>query len=94
MLERKRHARLSLANKVYNLKEVELGKRREAATNAVWNKWNEVKADLRNQMITETQCQMKQVDREKCQPDLRCTSRMNLKIAYGSDTDLPQHLCR
>lgn len=73
MLERKRSSRLSLANKVFSLKEVELSKRREAATNAVWNKWNEVKTDLRNKMISETQCQIKQVERERSQPELRCT---------------------
>ncbi|KAG0148600.1 hypothetical protein CROQUDRAFT_669818 [Cronartium quercuum f. sp. fusiforme G11] len=78
MLERKRNARLSLATKVFSLKEVELSKRREAATNAVWNKWSEAKTELRNRMISETQSQMKQVEREKLQPELRYNVEVQL----------------
>jgi hypothetical protein len=72
LLERKRDARLSLAHKIFNLKEIELNKKREAATNSVWTRWYEAKTELHDSMIVETQKQMKQLEREKCQPDLRC----------------------
>ncbi|CAH7672509.1 hypothetical protein PPACK8108_LOCUS7326 [Phakopsora pachyrhizi] len=78
MLEKKRDARLSLANKIFNLKEIELRKRREAATNAAWTRWHEAKTELREGMIAETQRQMKQVEREKYQPDLRYNVEVQL----------------
>lgn len=90
MLERKRSSRLSLANKVFSLKEVELSKRREAATNAVWNKWNEVKTDLRNKMIAETQCQLKQIERERSQPELR----YNVEVQLLPKAIIPQAVRR
>ncbi|MBW0481638.1 hypothetical protein O181_021353 [Austropuccinia psidii MF-1] len=78
MLEQKRDARLSLAQKIFNLKEIELNKKREAATHSVWTKWHEAKTGLHNSMIVETQKQMKQLEREKCQPDLRYNVEVQL----------------
>lgn len=78
MLERKRDARLSLAHKIFNLKEIELNNKREAATSSVWTKWHEAKTELHDSMISETQKQMKQLERERCQPDLRYNVEVQL----------------
>ncbi|KAI9613536.1 hypothetical protein H4Q26_010143 [Puccinia striiformis f. sp. tritici PST-130] len=51
--------------------EIELDKKRQAATNSVWTKWYGAKAELHDTTISETQNQMKQLEREKFQPDLR-----------------------
>lgn len=87
LLERKRDARLSLAHKIFNLKEIELNKKREAATNSVWTKWYEAKNELHDSMIVETQKQMKQLEREKCQPDLR----YNVEVQLIPRPIIPRH---
>ncbi|EFP89936.1 uncharacterized protein PGTG_16224 [Puccinia graminis f. sp. tritici CRL 75-36-700-3] len=87
LLERKRDARLSLAHKIFNLKEIELNKKREAATNSVWTRWYEAKTELHDSMIVETQKQMKQLEREKCQPDLR----YNVEVQLLPRPIIPRH---
>ncbi|PLW31413.1 hypothetical protein PCANC_16723 [Puccinia coronata f. sp. avenae] len=87
LLEKKRDARLSLAHKIFNLKEIELNKKREAATTSVWTKWYEAKTELHHSMIIETQKQMKQLEREKYQPDLR----YNVEVQLLPRPIIPRH---
>ncbi|OAV99794.1 hypothetical protein, variant [Puccinia triticina 1-1 BBBD Race 1] len=87
LLEKKRDARLSLAHKIFNLKEIELTKKREAATNSVWTSWYEAKTELHDSMILETQKQIKQLEREKCQPDLR----YNVEVQLLPRPIIPRH---
>lgn len=84
-LRRKRERKLDQARKRIEAREAALANRREAAEVSVWNQWNEAKVGLRSEMIAETHRQLRQLEREKNQPEMIRRQFSSLAVVVACD---------
>lgn len=70
MLQHKRERRLEQARKRFDAREQALARRKTASEAAIWTMWNEAKVGSRNAMVAQTHREIRQLEREKGQPEI------------------------